>query len=65
MPRPPKTEAEKRKAVVQLRVTDAERAEIKRAADLDRRNVSDWLRRIALDAARKANERAGRRAGRG
>ena len=61
MPRKAKDPGDKRKAVVQLRVTVAEQLEIKGAAKLDRRTISDWLRVIALDAARAANKDAARR----
>ena len=65
MVRPKKAESDKRTSVVQLRVTPAERADLQRAADLDRRNLSDWLRKIALDAAADAKEPASRRKSRG
>jgi uncharacterized protein (DUF1778 family) len=38
--------------MLRVRITSAERAELQSAADKDQRKLSDWLRVVALRAAR-------------
>lgn len=44
---------EKRDQIVQFRCTAGERAEIEQAAEKSERRLSDWLRDLALRAARR------------
>ena len=43
----------KRHRFVNIRLTDAEHAEIEAAAVAERRTISDWMRNAALDAVVK------------
>jgi hypothetical protein len=60
-PRPKMDEAEKRAEVLQTRVTPAELSDIKLTAAADHRNVSDWIRHVAMEAVAEAKRRASRR----
>ncbi len=60
--RPKKNPEERKSGLVQMRVTEAEEALIQRAADLDRRTLSDWVRSTALDQAAKRVAREAHRA---
>jgi uncharacterized protein (DUF1778 family) len=62
MVRPRKPEGDVKKFMVTIRVTDDEREALRRAADIDRRSVSDWLRLLALDTAQTVIAREGKRA---
>jgi hypothetical protein len=53
--RPPVDLAERRDKPVKAMVTAAELAEINAAAKADDRRVSEWARRVLLEAARKHN----------
>ena len=50
MPRPRKTEDERRDSVVQIRLTAEEREWLKAVAKRERRTLSDWIRTVALQA---------------
>lgn len=55
--RPPKEESARKKPLIGLRVTRDEYAELQAAAARDDRSLSQWLRKLGLDAARA--EKAG------
>lgn len=64
MPRPPKTPDEKLEEIVRVRFTKEQRIQLQSAADHEERDLSDWLRRLALREAARVNERASKRAAR-
>ncbi len=59
---PQKPDAEKKEAVIPVRLTLEQRDQIKAAAAHEHLDVSAWLRKVALDAAAAVNERAAKRA---
>ncbi len=60
MARPNKT-GPIRDKVVQMRVTGPELEALHKAAEHERRSLSDWLRLLAVDEAARVNERAARK----
>lgn len=50
---------------VQFRLTDAERAEVDAAALRVGQDLSDWVRAVVLDAARRPAKKPGKRAASG
>jgi hypothetical protein len=61
MVRPTKT-GPIRSKVVQMRVSEAELEALHKAAENERRTLSDWLRIIAVDEAGRVNDRAAKKA---
>lgn len=51
--RPAIGEKQKRAALVQARVSEKELADLKRAAAREDRKLSDWLRHVAVNAAKQ------------
>jgi Protein of unknown function (DUF1778) len=52
--RPPKPPGERKGAILRVRLTDAQREVIEAAAAIGGEDLSSWLRRVGLQAARAA-----------
>jgi uncharacterized protein (DUF1778 family) len=61
MPRPPKPPAEVKDATVRVRFTKEQRELLEFAAKHQERELSDWLRRVALKEATRIKKRAAKR----
>jgi uncharacterized protein (DUF1778 family) len=62
MPRPPKSPADRMDLFVRVRVTKDQRELLEYAADKEERELSDWLRRLAVKEATRIKERETKRA---
>lgn len=57
--RPSKAKSDRRTNVLRIRLTQAERDDLERAAELKALDASTWARMVLLETARPAISRAG------